>query len=97
MNVIMFIGLCTIDLHIPDSQSLKSKRHILRSLKERVRRRFNVSVAEGDGGDLWQRITLGVATVNKDKRHINQTLDLILGLIRETPSVEILDYTIEIF
>lgn len=93
----MFIGLCTIDLHIPDSQSLKSKRHILRSLKDKVRKRFNVSLAEKDEGNLWQRTTLAVATVNKDKRHINQTLDLILGLIKGTPSVEIIDYTIEIF
>jgi uncharacterized protein YlxP (DUF503 family) len=93
----MFIGLCTIDLHIPDSQSLKSKRHILRSLKDRVRRRFNVSVSEWDEGKLWQRTTLAVATVNKDKRHINQTLDLIVGMIRGNPSVEILDYSIEIF
>lgn len=92
----MFIGLCTIDLHIPDSQSLKSKRHVLRSLKERVRKSFNVAVAEG-GEDLWQRTTLAVATVNSDKKHINSTLDHILGLIRGTPSVEILDYRIEIF
>lgn len=91
----MFIGLCTIDLHIPDSQSLKSKRQILRSIKDRVRKKFNVAVAE-DGEDLWQRTTLAVTTVNKDKRHINKTLDLIIGLIRGTPSVEILDYRIEI-
>lgn len=92
----MFIGLCTIDLHIPDSQSLKGKRHVLRSLKDRVRKGFNVAVAE-DGENLWQRTTLAVATVNKDKRHINRTLDLILGLIRGTPTVEIIDYKIEIF
>lgn len=92
----MFIGLCTIDLHIPDSQSLKGKRHILRSLKDRVRKSFNVAVAE-DAGDLWQRTTLAVATVNNDKRHINKTLDLILGLIKGIPSVEILDYRIEVF
>ncbi len=92
----MFIGLCTIDLHIPDSQSLKSKRHVLRSLKDRVRKSFNVAVAE-DAEDLWQRTTIAVAAVNNDKRHINKTLDHILDLIRGTPSVEILDYKIEIF
>ncbi|MEK6692465.1 MAG: DUF503 domain-containing protein [Nitrospirota bacterium] len=91
----MFIGLCTIDLHIPDSQSLKSKRHVLRSLKDRVRKSFNVAVAE-DAEDLWQRTTIAVATVNNDKRHINKTLDHIICLIRGTPSVEILDYRIEI-
>lgn len=92
----MFIGLCTIDLHIPDSQSLKSKRHVLKSLKDRVRNSFNVSIAE-DAEDLWQRTTIAVATINNDKRHINKTLDLIVGMIRGNPSVEILDYTIEIF
>lgn len=92
----MFIGLCTIDLHIPDSQSLKGKRHILKSLKDRVRKSFNVSIAE-DAEDLWQRTTLAVATINNDKRHINKTLDLIVGMIRGNPSVEILDYRIEIF
>lgn len=92
----MFIGLCTIDIHIPDSQSLKSKRHILRSLKDRIRKGFNVAVAE-DGEDLWQRTTLAIATVNNDKRHINKTLDHILSLIRGSHAVEILDYKIEIF
>lgn len=92
----MFIGVCTIDLHIPDSGSLKTKRHSLRSLKDRIRSRFNVSVAEIDHNDLWQKTSLAVAAVSNDKAHLNKTLDHVLNLVRSVPEVDLLDYQIEL-
>ncbi|MDH4162431.1 MAG: DUF503 domain-containing protein [Nitrospirota bacterium] len=92
----MFIGVCTIELHIPDSGSLKTKRHSLKSLKDRIRARFNVSVAEVDDNDLWQKVTMAVAAVSNDKTHLNQTLDHVLDLVRSVPEVSLLDYQIEI-
>ena len=93
----MFIGVCTIEMHIPESGSLKTKRHSLKSLKDRIRARFNVSVAEVDHNDLWQKASLAVAAVSNDKTHLNQTLDHVLNMVRSVPEVSLLDYHIEIF
>ncbi len=93
----MFIGVCTIEMHIPDSGSLKGKRHSLRSLKDRIRNAFNVSVAEVDDNDLWQKASIAVAAVSNDKSHLNRTLDLVLNMVRAAPDVNLLDYHIEIF
>lgn len=93
----MFIGVCTIEIHVPDSGSLKDKRHVLRSLKDRIRNRFNVSVAEVDDNELWQKASLAVAAVSNDKSHLNQTLDHVLNMVRGVPQISLLDYHIEIF
>jgi uncharacterized protein YlxP (DUF503 family) len=93
----MFIGVCTMEMHIPESGSLKTKRHSLRSLKDRIRNKFNVSVAEVGDNDLWQKTSLAVAAVSNDKSHLNQTLDHVLNLVRSVPEVSLLDYQIEIF
>jgi uncharacterized protein YlxP (DUF503 family) len=93
----MFIGVCTIEMHIPESGSLKTKRHSLKSLKDRIRSKFNVSVAEVDHNDLWQKASLAVAAVSNDKSYLNQTLDHVLDLVRSVPEVSLLDYQIEIF
>jgi uncharacterized protein YlxP (DUF503 family) len=61
----MIIGVLTLELHLPESNSLKSKRIIIKSLKDRIKNKFNVSIAEIDGNDLWQRCVLGAACVAK--------------------------------
>jgi uncharacterized protein YlxP (DUF503 family) len=93
----MLIGVCTIEMHIPESGSLKTKRHTLKSLKDRIRNKFNVSVAEIDHNDLWQKASLAVAAVSNDKTYLNQTLDHVLDMVRSVPDVSLLDYHIEIF
>lgn len=93
----MFVGVCTIELHIPESGSLKTKRQSLRSLKDRIRGSFNVSVAEVEGNDLWQKASLAVAAVSNDKSHLNQTLDYVINMIERVPELSLLDYHIEIF
>jgi uncharacterized protein YlxP (DUF503 family) len=93
----MFIGVCTIELHVPDSGSLKTKRQSLRSLKDRIRNKFNVSVAEVGDNDLWQKASLAVAAVSNDKSHLNQTMDHVLNMVRGVPELSLLDYQIEIF
>ena len=57
----MIVGVCTVELFIGDSRSLKDKRQVLHSLKDRLRGKFNLSVAEVDGHDLWQKAVLGMA------------------------------------
>lgn len=70
----MTIGLLTLELHIRHSHSLKEKRQVLRSLKERLRKRFNVSIAELDFQDTWQRSVIGVVTVSGSRGQVEQTL-----------------------
>ncbi len=93
----MFIGVCTFEVHIPDSGSLKTKRQSLRSLKDRIRNKFNVSVAEIEDNDLWQKATLAVAAVSNDRTHLNKTLDHVLDIVRAVPELDLLDHHIELF
>jgi uncharacterized protein YlxP (DUF503 family) len=93
----MPVGLLTLELHIPDAQSLKDKRHVLRSLKDRLRRDFNVAVAELDHQDTWQRSVVGVVTISNEEKHVNEVLqkvldeaDGILGSILIHQAVEII-------
>lgn len=94
MSVI--VGLCTIELFIPDSLSLKDKRQVILSMKDRLHKKFNLSVAEVDGQDLWQKTVLAMACVANDGRHVNQVLDQALNLIRGNPAVEIVQSRVEL-
>ena len=94
MSVI--VGLCTVELFIADSQSLKEKRRVLSGLKDRLQHKFNLSVAEVDGQDLWQKAVLGLACVANDGRYVNQVLDQALNLIRSNPAVEIVQSRVEL-
>jgi uncharacterized protein YlxP (DUF503 family) len=68
------IALLTLDIHIPHAHSLKDKRMILRSLRDRLRAKFNVSVAEVDHQDLWQRAQVSVVTVGSDESFLQKVL-----------------------
>ncbi|MBM4132763.1 MAG: DUF503 domain-containing protein [Nitrospira sp.] len=92
----MIIGLCTVELVIPDAHSLKAKRQVLLSLKDRLRDKFNVSVAEVDEQDLWQKAVLGIACVANEGKHVNQVLDQAVNLIRSVPLVELVQVRIEL-
>jgi len=74
----MPVGLLTLELYIPDAQSLKEKRQVLRSLKDRLRREFNVAVAELDHHDTWQRSVVGVVTISNEEKHLNEMLQKVL-------------------
>ena len=93
----MVVGVCTIDLHLPGVGSLKGKRQILLSLKDRLKKAYNVSIAEVDANDLWQRAVLGVACVANEGRHVNQVLDSVLNEIRANPSVELVQQHTELY
>ena len=86
---------CQIQIYLPESGSLKNKRQVVKSLKERIRNRFNVSVAEVDHGQLWQRSTLGVAIVSTALQHANEVLSKAVNFVEQDGRVQILDYSIE--
>lgn len=89
----MVIGVCMVTLHIPESRSLKDKRRVLRSLKERLRQEFNLSVAEVDDNDLWQRATLAMAVAANDGRFADEVMAKAVDLIKARHDVELLDYS----
>jgi len=92
----MVIGVCKLDLRIPENHSLKEKRHVLRKLMDRVRTRFNVAISEVGDNDLWQRAQMGFCTVGNDRRHINSSLDKVIYFIEQMNLVEMVHREIEI-
>jgi len=92
----MTVGCCTIELRIPASDSLKAKRRVVKSLKERVHNRFHVAIAEVDRLDDWQRATLGVACVSNDSRLADATLSKVVNWIEGSGDVLLVDYEIEL-
>ncbi|MEE3141569.1 MAG: DUF503 domain-containing protein [Chloroflexota bacterium] len=93
----MHIGFCRIELFVPDSQNLKAKRQIARSVIARIHNQFNVTVAEADDNDLWQRLTLGVCCLSNDTKHANEILSNVVAFVEKSrDDLELLDYEIEI-
>jgi len=91
----MVVGVCTIELFIPGSLSLKDKRQVLHSLKDRLRAKFNLSVAEVDAQDLWQKAVVGMACVANEGSYVNQVLDQALNVIRRLPTVAVVQGRVE--
>lgn len=91
----MVIGILKLDMHIPLSGSLKEKRMILKSVKDKIRNRFNVSVSEIGELDKWQRALVGVVGCNSDGSYVNAELNSVVDMIKENSSIELLNYAIE--
>jgi len=92
----MVIGICQLDLRIPENHSLKGKRHVIRKLIDRVRHRFNIAISEVGDNDLWQRAQIGICTVSNDRRHINSSMDKVIDYIEKMHLVEIVHREMEI-
>lgn len=90
------VAVATVELHLPDVGSLKGKRHALKGLQERVRARFEVSVAEVDHHDLWQRATLAIACVSRDARHASEVVSKAMDFIEENVEGRVIDTAVEI-
>ena len=96
----MVVGVCTLQIEIPASQSLKDKRHVVKSLITRVRHasRFNVSIAEVDSQDSWQHAVIGIVCVSPDERYAQGLLAKVIDHIeRSRMDAVIADYSIEIW
>jgi uncharacterized protein YlxP (DUF503 family) len=92
----MFIGVLQFRLFIGESLSLKSKRHVLRRLKDKIRANFNVSISEVGENEKWQKSVLAVACVGKDKKYINGVLSRISDLVESYSQAEVIDVNLEI-
>jgi len=91
----MVVGICTLELSIPESNSLKEKRQVLKSLLVGVRQRFNVAAAEVDHQDTWRRAVVGLACVSNDQAFANELLDKALDWIESNPRVSVLAVEME--
>ncbi len=92
----MIIGVLRIELYIPHSRSLKEKRREVKSIKERLRKNFNLSVAEIDNNDLWQRGSLGVTITGNEVPFVHEYLDRIVDFIERNWSHLILEISREV-
>lgn len=91
----MTIGLLELDLLIPGANSLKDKRRAIKSLKDRLRARYNCSVAETGQQDTWRRSRIAVCIVSNDVRHVNSQLSSIVSWVATGSRTELVDYRIE--
>lgn len=93
----MFVGICRIELFLHGNDSLKGKRRILKSIKEKVRNNFNVSISEVGSNDKWQTAEIGVAVISSEKRHLNSILNKVVDFIDAMHTAEMVGYNIEIY
>lgn len=77
----MVVGVLRVEVLVPEARSLKAKRRVVRAIVGRVRNKFNVSVAECDAHDLWQRAVLGIAQVGADEPHVDSCLRSVMRFI----------------
>jgi uncharacterized protein len=91
----MAIGLLTLEIYIPDSRSLKDKRQVLRSLKDRLRGRFNVAVAELDHQDSWQRAQVGIVSLANDAAFLERSLRAVLNEAEEVLGRDLASHDLE--
>lgn len=91
----MIIGLVTVSISIPEARSLKDKRSVIRSLKDRIVHKMNVSVAETGGQDTWRFAELAFVTVAAESRIVQKRISELSTLLRANPRYVLLDLTTE--
>ena len=92
----MHVGILQLELTVIDAMSLKDKRRVIRSLKDRIANGHNVSIAEDGALDEHRRSVLGLAMVSNDKRYVEGALSKLVDFVRLTPQVSLIDYRIEL-
>jgi len=90
------VALGLVELHLNEATSLKDKRRVLKGMKDRVKNRFNVSVAEVDHENLWQRATLAVACVANDGRLANEVVSKAVNFIESLSDGAVINVRVEV-
>lgn len=85
----MTVGVLRLTLYLPENHSLKGKRSVLRTIKARIRNKFNVSIAEAGDQDLWQRAMLGISQVGTDEAFVDQALREVVRSIDDMQIAEL--------
>jgi len=92
----MVVGILSIKVVMRSSRSLKDKRRIIKSLKDRIRNKFNVSVSEIEDQDNHKCSKIGVAMMGTDRQYVNSRLSSIMGFFRFFPQIELVDYELDL-
>ena len=93
----MVVGVMLLQLRLPENQSLKGKRGVVKSVMARVQNRYNVAVAEVGANDRWQTAEIGVSCVSNSGPHANEVLTKVVQFIEsERLDLEVVDYEIEV-
>ena len=92
----MIVGVAVIEIHVHESQSLKAKRGVVRSLTGRLRNKFNVSVGEVGGQGTWQRATIGLSMTGSDEVALRRALQKAVRFVEQTHLAEVIDSDLEI-
>jgi uncharacterized protein YlxP (DUF503 family) len=95
MEVEMVIGACRIVLSIDEVYSLKEKRHIVKSIIERLKSRFNASVAEVGLNDTWKNAVIGIACVSNEAAHADSMMANMVNFVENDGRVVLIDYSTE--
>ncbi len=93
----MIVGLCTVELRLDWSNSLKDKRREIKSLINRVRAKFNVSIAETACQNEWRTAILGFAAVSSERRHLDRVINEVIGFLEHNTEAEVVSCKTEIF
>jgi uncharacterized protein YlxP (DUF503 family) len=92
----MIVGVAVVEVHVHDSQSLKAKRGVVRSILGRLRSRFNVSVGEVGGQGTWQRATIGMSMTGSDEGSLRRALHKAIEFVEETHLAQVIASDLEI-
>jgi uncharacterized protein len=92
----MHVGILQVEISIPDAMSLKDKRQVVKSLKDRIAHGHNVSIAEVGALDEHRRSIIGIAMVSNDKRYVEGALSKLVDYVRLDPAAVLQDYQIEL-
>jgi uncharacterized protein YlxP (DUF503 family) len=85
-----------IGFHLVDNRSLKGKRKVVRSMIDKVKARFNVSIAEVGSNDKWQKIEIGISTIGNDRRHVDSSLSHVQSYLESLYLAQIVETEVEI-
>jgi len=91
----MIVGILTIELIIYSSTSLKEKRFVVKSIKDKLKNKFNVAVAEVDFLDKWQRSEIGIVTIGNEYSHVENSLQKIFSYLDEWNEFEIVNHSFD--
>ena len=92
----MVVGILKLSFLLRGNDSLKGKRHVLKKIKDRIKAKFEVAIAEVDANDSWESFSLGIASVGSDGKYVNSVLDKVKGAIDEIYLAEIVDSEFEL-
>ena len=92
----MYVGCCSIKFFLHGNHSLKGKRRIVRTLKDRLKNKFNISVAEIGDQDVWQSLHIGIVAVNSDPQYLEGQVGKVVAAIEKMHLAEITDHQTQI-